>query len=43
MRKIGFVNMHHKLYVHENPKGLGKYFAPASISINSVFVNKVDD
>jgi len=43
MRMIGFAKMHHRLYVFENPKGPGKYFALASISINSVFVNKVDD
>jgi len=43
MRMIGFAKMHHRLYVFENPKGPGKHFALASISINSVSVNKVDD
>jgi len=43
MRMIGFAKMHHRLYVLENPKGPGKQFTPTSISINSVFVNKVDD
>jgi len=38
---IGVAKMHHGLYVLENPKGSGKHFA--SISINSVSVNKVDD
>jgi len=40
---IGFAKMHHKLYVLEIPKGPGKHFIPASISINFVFINKVDD
>jgi len=43
MRMIGIAKMHPGLYVLENPKGPEKHFAPASISINSMFVNKVDD
>jgi len=42
MRMIGFAKMHHRLNVLESPKGLGKHFAPTSISINLVSVNKVD-
>jgi len=40
---IGFAKMYHGLYVLENPKRPGKHFAPNSISINFVSVNKVDD
>ena len=43
MRMIDFAKMYHKLYVLENPKGPGKHFAPDSISINFVSVNKVND
>jgi len=43
MRMIGFAKMHHRLYILENPKGPGKHFAPNLISINFVFVNKVND
>jgi len=43
VRMIGFAKIHHRLYVLENSKGLGKHFAPDSISINSVSVNKVND
>jgi len=39
----GFAKMHDELYVLENPKGLRKHFAPNSISINVVSVNKVND
>jgi len=43
MRMIDVAKIHYELYVIENPKGLGKHFAPTSISINSVSVNKMDD
>jgi len=43
MRMIGFAKIHYELYILENPKGLGKHFAPNSISINFVSVNKVND
>jgi len=43
MRMIGFAKIHHRLYVLENPKGPRKHFASASILINFLSVNKVDD
>jgi len=43
MRMIDFAKMHYQLHVLENPKGLGKHFAPTSISIHPVSDNKVDD